>query len=60
MNEWVGFFIVIYIAVSRNQDPQHDVAYTNFLFWCKLKNKEESFSEPVSLPYVEEKLNAWN
>lgn len=46
--------------MPKKSSVQYDIAYNNFLAWCRLKNVEGNFSESVILAYLEEKSKIWN
>lgn len=46
--------------LPKKSAQQYDIAYTNFLAWCKLKNVEGNFSESVFLAYLQEKSKIWS
>lgn len=45
--------------LPKKSVQQYDIAYSNFLSWCRMKNVEGKFSEPVFLAYLEEKSKVW-
>uniref|UniRef100_A0A1Y1M608 Tyr recombinase domain-containing protein n=1 Tax=Photinus pyralis TaxID=7054 RepID=A0A1Y1M608_PHOPY len=46
--------------LPKKSAQQYDIAYSNFLSWCRIKKVEGNFSEPVFLAYLEEKSKIWN
>ncbi|KAB0804243.1 hypothetical protein PPYR_01213 [Photinus pyralis] len=46
--------------LPKKSAQQYDIAYSNFLSWCRIKKVEGNFNEPVFLAYLEEKSKIWN